>query len=124
STMSRSIFSFAGKAATAQKAYVNSAIDAKRQANVNFTVSDPEDEGRFRQGLHANVVLTRQQGALSGLPPEAIENEVAKSASNIYAAQIFELGKTRPFEAQKLLEANQSKLWYDDAKKVEDFVKQ
>src|SRR6185436_717816 len=50
STMSRSIFSFAGRAATAQKAYVNAAVDAKKQANVNFTVADPEDEGRFKRG--------------------------------------------------------------------------
>lgn len=123
STLSRTIFSGANTAARAQKQYVNAAIDAKRVANVNFAVQNVDDEPTFQRSLRENEILTRQQGDLSGLPPEAIDNEVAKSASKIYSARIYELAKTKPFEAQKMLDEAKGKLWYDDAKKVEEFVK-
>lgn len=124
STLSRSIFSAAGSAARNQKAFVASAIQAKIEANQNFVGQDPDDKGRFDLALHENEVLTRQEGQLAGRPPEAIQNEVDRGASKIYANRIYELAKSKPDEAGKLLEESKGKLWYDDLKKVEEFVKQ
>lgn len=124
STLSRTIFNGAGRAATAQKQYVNSAIDAKRQANMNFAGQNPEDEGATAEALRENEVLTRQKGDLAGQPPEVVDNEIAQGASKIWANRIYELARTKPFEAQKMLDENKGKLWYTDANKVEEFVRQ
>lgn len=122
-TLSRSVFSFAGKAATAQKQFVNAAIDSKRQANLNFAGQDPEDEGRARQAIQENRVLTRQKGELNGMDEQSITNEEAQGESKILSNRIYELAKVKPFEAQQMLDANKGKLWYTDRQKVEEFVK-
>lgn len=121
--LSRSILSGASHAATAQKEFVNGAIDAKIKANINQTALYPTDSGATDTGLRENERLIRERGRLNGKAPEVIDNEVAETASKLWSAKIQEMAKTEPFKAQELYDANKGKLWYQDAQATETVLK-
>lgn len=104
STMGRSIFNGAGHAATENKKFALGASDARVGAIANRTLSTPTDENAFQDGMQDAEEEIRQQGQLKGLAPEAIEESVADTKSNLWSQRIQGLVKQQPIAAGKMLE--------------------
>lgn len=124
STMGRSIFNGAGHAAMAQKQYT---IDtAKAQTDLDAkTVSDaPLDDVLFGAKLKRTEANATQIAIAKGVDPSDPQGKllVAGEVSKLWANRIIGLSRTAPFEAQKMLEKNSSKMLEPDRLKVEQVV--
>lgn len=104
STMGRSIFNGAGHAATENKKFALGASDARVGAIANRTLSTPADEDAFQDGMQDAEDEVRAQGQLKGLAPEAIEESVSDTKSNLWSQRIQGLVKQQPIAAGKMLE--------------------
>jgi hypothetical protein len=103
-TMGRTIFNGAGYAASQNKAYANSASQARVAAIGNQTLSTPEDERSFFAGLDVTEREVRAQGQLNGLAPEAIEEAVSMQKSALWGQRIKGLARQQPIVAGKMLD--------------------
>lgn len=103
STMGRTIFNGAGHAATENKSYALGASNARVQAISDRTLSTPADEDAFQDGLQDSEDEIRAQGQLKGLAPEAVDEAVAQTKSELWSQRIKGLVKVQPFTAGKML---------------------
>ena len=103
-TMGRSIFNGAGHAAGQNKKYATQASTARVAAIGNQTLSFPEDDRSFTQGLATTEAEVRAQGNLHGMPPEAIEEAVSTQKSKLWGERIKGLAKQDPIVAGRMLE--------------------
>lgn len=103
-TMGRSIFNGAGHAAGENKKYAMGASTARIGAIGNQTLSFPEDERSFKQGMITTETEVRAQAQLMGLSPEATEEAVSLQKSKLHGERIKGLAKQKPIEAGKMLE--------------------
>jgi hypothetical protein len=103
-TMGRSIFNGAGHAAGQNKAYAISASTARVAAVGSQTLSFPEDDRSFKQGLAVTEQEVRAQGLLKGAAPEAIDEAVSTQKSKLWGERIKGMAKQDPMLAGKWLE--------------------
>ena len=104
STYGRTVFNGAGHAATQNKVYALSASQAKVDAISNRTLSMPQDEDAFQDGLQDSEDEVRSQGALKGMDPDAIDLAVANQKSALWSQRIKGIVKTQPIQAGKMLD--------------------
>jgi hypothetical protein len=103
-TMGRSIFNGAGHAAGQNKAYAIGASTARVAAVGSQTLSFPEDDRSFKQGLVVTEQEVRAQGLLKGAAPEAIDEAVSTQKSKLWGERIKGMAKQDPMTATKWLE--------------------
>jgi hypothetical protein len=103
-TMGRSIFNGAGHAAGQNKAYAIGASTARVAAVGSQTLSFPEDDRSFNQGLEVTEQEVRAQGLLKGAAPEAIDEAVSTQKSKLWGERIKGMAKQDPMTATKWLE--------------------
>jgi hypothetical protein len=103
-TMGRSIFNGAGHAAGQNKAYAIGASTARVAAVGSQTLSFPEDDRSFKQGLAVTEQEVRAQGLLKGAAPEAIDEAVSTQKSKLWGERIKGMAKQDPMTATKWLE--------------------
>jgi hypothetical protein len=103
-TMGRSIFNGAGHAAGQNKAYAIGASTARVAAVGSQTLSFPEDDRSFKQGLAVTEQEVRAQGLLKGAAPEAIDEAVSTQKSKLWGERIKGMAKQDPMLAGKWLE--------------------
>ena len=104
STYGRTVFNGAGHAATQNKVYALGASQAKVDAISNRTLSMPQDEDAFQDGLQDSENEVRSQGALKGMDPDAIDLAVANQKSALWSQRIKGIVKTQPIQAGKMLD--------------------
>lgn len=104
STMGRSIFNGAGHAATENKKYALGASAARVSSISNQTLSQPNDENAFQDGMQDAEDEVRAQGQLAGQSPEAIEEAVSNTKSALWGQRITGLAKQQPLAAGKMLD--------------------
>lgn len=103
-TMGRSIFNGAGHAAGQNKAYAIGASTARVAAVGNQTLSFPEDDRSFNEGIAVTEREIRAQGMLKGAAPEAIDEAVSTQKSKLWGERIKGMAKQDPMTAGKWLE--------------------
>jgi hypothetical protein len=104
STMGRTIFNGAGHAATQNKVYAVGASEARVAAISDRTLSTPQDEDAFQDGLQDAEDEVRAQGQLKGWGGDQVEEAVSQQTSGLWAQRIKGLVKTQPITAGKMLE--------------------
>lgn len=110
-TMGRTIFNGAGHAAGENKKYALGASQARVGAIGNQTLSFPEDDRSFRDGLVKTEEEVRAQANLLGLSPEAADEAVSTQRSKLWGERIKGMAKQDPMVAGK---------WLDEAVKKGD----
>jgi hypothetical protein len=110
-TLGRTIFNGAGHAAGENKKYALGASTARVSAIGNNTLSFPEDDRTFRDGLVKTEEEVRAQGNLMGLSPEAIDEAVSMQKSKLWGERVKGMAKQDPIVAGK---------WLDDGVKRGD----
>lgn len=105
STMSRSIFNGAGAAATAQKEYAHTSINAQHDLLVKSVFDNPKDDFGFRQAITQNHESAATRAALlpGGASPERIELLTKQGDSTIAANRILGMARNEPYLASLLL---------------------
>lgn len=103
-TMGRSIFNGAGHAAGENKKYALGASQARVSSVGSQTLSFPEDERSFKDGLVKTEQEVRAQGNLLGLAPEAIDEAVSMQRSKLWGERVKGMAKQDPLVAGKWLE--------------------
>jgi len=103
-TMGRSIFNGAGHAAGENKKYALGASNARVSAIGSQTLSFPEDERSFQEGMRTTETEVRAQANLMGLSPEATEEAVSLQKSKLHGERIKGLAKREPIVAGKMLD--------------------
>jgi hypothetical protein len=103
-TMGRSIFNGAGHAAGQNKKYALGASNARVAAIGNQTLSFPEDDRSFKQGLLTTDTEVRAQAQLMGLSPEATEEAVSLQKSKLWGERVKGLAKREPITAGRMLD--------------------
>ena len=104
STMGRTIFNGAGHAATQNKVYAVGASKARVDAISDRTLSTPQDEDAFQDGLQDAEDETRAQGQLQGWGGDQIDQAVSQQTSGLWSQRIKGLVKTQPITAGKMLD--------------------
>lgn len=124
STMARTMFNGAGHAASENKRYILGASEAKVDSIQQRIFQFPKDDVGFEQGLREGEQQIRTtQAAIKGQSKEQVDEAVAKFTSKTLTARITGLSDTDPFEANRLLEANKSRLREDDFQRAETRVR-
>ena len=108
-TMGRSIFNGAGHAAGENKKYALGASTARISAIGNNTLSFPDDERSFQDGLAKTEAEVRNQGNLAGLAPEAVDEAVSMQRSKLYGERVKGMAKQDPLKAGAWLEEGNKK---------------
>lgn len=103
-TMGRSIFNGAGHAAGQNKKYALGASNARVAAIGNQTLSFPEDDRSFKEGLITTETEVRAQAQLMGLSPEATEEAVSLQKSKLWGERVKGLAKREPITAGRMLD--------------------
>ncbi len=104
STMGRTVFNGAGHAATENKKYALGASKARVDAIGDQTLAMPGDDRAFQDGLAKSEAEVRAQGTLAGLAPEATDEAVAQTRSDLWSKRITGLAKQAPMSAGKMLD--------------------
>lgn len=124
-TLGRTLFNAAGAAATANKQWTTGVVQSSLDLAVKTIEDNPKDEGLFQQQLgkikKAALDLSAQMGFGEGSPQEV--EAVTKAISKAWSQRLVGLSRTSPFEAQKLLEANKTKMISDDFLKADTSVR-
>lgn len=103
-TMGRSIFNGAGHAAGQNKVYATTASKARVASIGDQTLSFPEDDRSFKDGLVKTEQEVRAQGQLHGMAPEAIDEAVSTQRSKLWGERVKGMAKQDPLTAGKWLE--------------------
>jgi hypothetical protein len=104
STFGRTVFNGAGHAASENKRYAISSADGRIAASYDQSLNQPFDDKGFQQSLAQNEVDVRAKNSLEGLAPDAIEENVRRSKSSLWAAKITGMAKTQPFTASRVMD--------------------
>lgn len=104
STMGRTIFNGAGHAATQNKQYAVGSSKARVQAIADRTLSTPNDDDAFIDGLSDAEDETRAQGQLQGWGDDQTNEAVAQTTSKLWSQRIQGMAKSQPLQADKLLQ--------------------
>lgn len=121
-TMSHAIFNGGSHAASQQKAFVKGSMDADISSTFEQTAQNPKDDIAFNKGLRNVEGTVRQKGALEGLDPKAIDNNVTTVTSKFWANKFESLAKESPFIAQSQMYENREKMLAADFKRLESVV--
>lgn len=125
-TMGRTIFNGAGHAATENKRYALGASNARIGAINDQTLSLPQDDRAFTDGLTKVEQEVRAQGALAGIGEDATEQAVSQAKSKLWSQRIVGMAKQAPIQAGKWLEdaVKRGDLRGEDIAKVTNIVQQ
>lgn len=103
-TMGRTIFNGAGHAAGENKKYALGASQARVSSIGNQTLSFPEDDRSFKEGMLVTEREVRAQANLLGLSPEAADEAVSMQKSKLWGERVKGIAKQDPMIAGKMLE--------------------
>jgi hypothetical protein len=104
STMGRTVFNGAGHAATQNKVYANNSSESRIQAIGDNTLSAPQDDASFRNGLNEVEIEVRSQGGLKGWDEEQVNEAIRQRKSWLWSQRIQGLAKSEPIRAGEMLE--------------------
>lgn len=104
SVMGRSIFNGAGHAATENKKYAIGASTARIDAVGSTTLSNPQDDRAFQQGMMLTEKEILAQSRMQGLSEEATNEAISLQKSKLWGQRIQGLAKQDPITAGKWLE--------------------
>lgn len=126
STMGRTVFNGAGHAATENKKYALGASSARVAAISDQTLSQPQDEKAFQEGLATSEREVRAQGSLAGIGDEATDQAVSQTRSQLWSQRITGLAKSAPLQAGVMLDdaVKSGGLRGQDIAKVTNIVQQ
>lgn len=121
-TLSHAIFNGGSHAAGQQKAYIVGSMDADITSQFETAAQNPKDDLGFNKGLTNVEATVRQKGRLQGLPPEAIDNNVAAVKSKFWANKFESQAKEEPFQAQTAMYEHREDMTATDFKRTEALV--
>ncbi len=103
SVMGRTIFNAAGHAATENKAYLNSASQARVNAAGESVYSDPSEQNYRHAVQTATREIRETQAPIAGAPPETTDLAVKDKVSEITLTRLKGVLHDSPFKAKDLL---------------------
>ena len=122
--VSRTLFTAAGHAGRENKNYIISASANRVVSNNNYAQANPDDDQTYEESLKKNAEEVRQQGALTGQPPEKIQNDIAATNSQLTLSRIQAKAAQDPVIGKKWLDdaIKKGRLVGDDIAKATNFV--
>ncbi len=124
STMGRTIFNAAGAAASANKQWATGTIKSQIDLDAKTIEDNPSDDVLFQNKLNRVKAGATNLAHLQGFEeggPEA-QDLALKATSQMWKQRIIGLSRSKPFEAQKMLEDNKTSLTQDDYLRVDQTV--
>lgn len=106
STMGRSIFNGAGAAATANKEWAHTTVNAQHELLVKGTYDSPDDDSAFRAAISQNHSTSATRAALTpgGASPERVALMQRQGDSTIASNRILGMARNQPYKASQMLE--------------------
>lgn len=121
----RAIWSVAGHVGAQNKAYALDSLKAQRETDDNYALQNPFDDTQFKAGVEKRKANINQNALIAGWSPERTQAEQQSEISKLWSNRIFGVAKSKPFEAQKMLDdaLKSGDITGLDAARAQDFVK-